>query len=147
MFAKPSTFPQGIVSSSAYCCGKRLEAVRFLCTWSPRRRGWPSCHLHPVEGPGGSGYCTYGLIVMPMKILVGSPVAIRRMRGQGLARSEQHRHSEASQWGFCIWQSRFNSQPWATRLVAGITSEYRNSGFPFPHFCYKTGIKNDTFQS
>ena len=29
MFAKPSTFPQGIVSSSAYCYGNRLEAIRF----------------------------------------------------------------------------------------------------------------------
>lgn len=64
-----------------------------------------------------------------MKILVGSSVAIRSMHGQGLARSEQHRHSEASQCGFCIWQSRFSSWPWATQLVAGIISEHRNSGF------------------
>lgn len=56
-------------------------------------------------------------------------------------------HSEASQCGFCIWQSRFSSRPWATQLMAGRVSEHRNSGFPFPHFCYKTRIKNDTFQS
>ena len=63
-------------------------------------------------------------------------VVLRRTHGQGLS----HQSSTDS-------EEDLSDLPYATQLAAGLGFEYRNSDFPFPHFCYVTRVKNNTFQS